>query len=184
MRRIVLALLVAVVGSARFASGAAISVAGAECGTDQLLGLPFSATGNAGTTLCPDVAVGSVLDSSGQPLYGNPITSIQFTLVSGSVDTLTTDPNSELPDLTRTGSTFLLSGRNGIQVGCLLTTGDFQTCINDVVIRFTNTIGLSDDAAFKVTAVNDSVVPEPATGALLLSGLGAALVRRVRRRRT
>ena len=46
MRRVLFVLVLAVVSSVRFASAAAISVAGADCGTNPLLGLTFStATG-------------------------------------------------------------------------------------------------------------------------------------------
>jgi hypothetical protein len=183
MRRVVVALLFAVVASTRFASAAAISVAGAECGSDPLLGLTFTIA-TTGNTSCPG-AFGSILDSSGDPAYGDPITSIDFTIVNGTLnpDDLTVGENSALPDLTFTDSGFQLSGGE-IPVGCFFTTTDVGFCITDVLITFPNTEGLTSDTIFKVTAVNGiTAVPEPATGALLLAGLSAAFVRRRARRR-
>ena len=175
MRRVVIALLFAVVASARFAGAAAISVAGAECGSPPLLGLEFSID-TTGSTSCPG-AFGSILDlSSGDTPYGNPITSIDFTVTGGSIGNLTVDPHSALPVLTFTNFGFELSGGNGITAGC---SRDPIFCITDVLITFPITEGLTSDTIFKVTAVNGvTTVPEPATAALILSGLGAAFLRR------
>lgn len=182
MRRVMVAFLFSVVAGARLASAAAISVAGAECGSPPLLGLEFSIT-TTGSTSCPG-AFGSILDLSSDAMpYGNPITSIDFTVTGGSISNLTVDPHSALPVLTPTGVGFQLSGDTGITAGCFGTTDIL--CTTDVLITFPNTEGLTADTVFKVTAVNGiTTVPEPATSALLLSGLGAAFVRRrVGRRR-
>ena len=207
MRRIVLALLVAVVGSARFASGAAISVAGAECGTPPLGTLSFTTqtgsnlsivTTENGTLACPDVPTGGSLgdfgfgsllsDTTGAPLYGTSLTSLDLT-ISGVTDVSLLDPAS-FPNVPFAftniqflgGNTFRLSGGPGIQISCftsdILTDG--QRCTPDDALILFN--GFATGTTFTVAAVNP--VPEPATSALLLSGLGAALVRRVRRRRT
>ena len=179
MRRVIVALLFAVVASARFASAAAISVAGAECGSPPLLGLTFT-IGTTGTTSCPG-AFGSILDvTTGDTPYGNPITSIDFTVAGGTIGNLTVDRNSALPVLTFTNDGFQLSGGNGITAGC---SRDPVFCIKDVLITVPITEGLTPETTFRVTAVNGiSAVPEPATAALLLSGLSAALVRRRARR--
>ncbi|HTL44425.1 MAG TPA: PEP-CTERM sorting domain-containing protein [Vicinamibacterales bacterium] len=188
MRRIVLALLVAVVGSARFASGAAISVAGAECGTGDLLGLQFTTlTGsNVTSNACPDnnLGVGRIVDSTGStPLYGSSITSIDLAISSVPTDGIDILQGSAFSDILPLGNNvFRLFGGTGIQITCgsPISTADFIVCSpKDAVITFS---GFAPNTAFDVTAVNP--VPEPATSALLLSGLGAALVRRVRRRRT
>jgi hypothetical protein len=181
MRRVMFALLFAVVASARFASAAAISVAGAECGTPPLLGLTFTID-TIGTTSCPG-AIGSILDlPSGDTPYGDPITSIDFTVTGGSISNLTVAENSALSTLTFTNLGFELSSDVGIPVGCSFT-NDVRFCITDVLITFPNTEGLTSGTTFKVTAVNGiTAVPEPATSALLLTGLSAAFVRRRARR--
>ena len=181
MRRVVLAILFAFAGSARLAHAAAISVAGAECGSRPLLGLEFSIDAT-GSDSCPG-AFGAIVDTSGAPLYGDAITSIDFTVLNGSVANLTADSTSALPDFASTPTGFELSGSIGIPAGCL-TVRDAKTCYTDVLITFPNTEGLAGDTRLRVTAVNGVPVPEPGTAVLLLAGLGATAIRRARRRRS
>ena len=94
MRRAAVALFVALGVSVRFASAAAISVAGAECGSPPLLGLTLSVPAggsNIDGTACPDGSFGAILGDSG-PLYGSPIQTIVFSVSDpsqlGNIDSL------------------------------------------------------------------------------------------------
>lgn len=207
MRRIVVALLFTVVASARFASAAAISVAGAECGTPPLGSLTFTApasgsnlllvTTTNGTVACPALSQGQTLGDfgfgaivvNGTPLYGNTITSLDVAITGVSDVALLNQ--SLFPNIPFAFATidsvgngeFRLSGGTGIQISCPLTTADSLRCAPlDALILFND---FAPGTVFTVTAVNGiSTVPEPATSALLLAGFSAAFVRRrVRRRR-
>jgi hypothetical protein len=192
MRRIVFAVLIAVVGSARFASAAAISVAGAECGTPPLLGLSFTA-GSTGTNLtlidtstgsvaCPTTDLGSfgfgaiVDEDTDTPLYGPNITSLDVMITGLTSDTTLEILNGFAFDTIDSlgNNLYRLSGGTGIHIQC--STIRVFCAPDDALILFD---GFRDGASFMVTAVNP--VPEPATGALILTGLSAALVRRRRR---
>jgi len=194
MRRIVFALLIAVVGSARFASAAAISVAGAECGTPPLLGLSFTAgsTGsnltlidtNTGTVACPtntdlgSLGFGAIVDDkTATTLYGPDITSVDLKITGLTPNTTIDLLNGFAFDTIEFlgNDTYRLSGGTGIHIQC----SELRVfCApKDALILFDE---FPEGTSFEVTAVNP--VPEPATGALILTGLSAALVRRRRRK--
>jgi hypothetical protein len=196
MRRIALALFAAVICSARLASGAAISLAGADCGTPELLGLSFNAdvfgasASFTSSTACPGVAIGSILGPTGSPLYGGAgITSVEFAISDPSQldGGLTILPGSQLSTVTFTPTGFILSGGPIGTCGFFTPTADatgIHPCA-DVAIRFE---GFDPGTSFTVTSVNDqavSTVPEPATLSLLLAGGAAARwrLRRTSRRR-
>src|SRR5215216_5997077 len=87
MRRLSILLLLPLLLVSRSAFAARISLAGSDCGTDPLLGLTFTATtvagGVTGTTACPDVAIGAIVDPTGTtPLYGTSITSVGFSITN------------------------------------------------------------------------------------------------------
>lgn len=196
MRRIAFALLFAVVATARFASAAAISVAGADCGSDPLLGLTFTTvTGtnlplvlNSSGVACPEgnLGVGAIVNTSDSaPLYGPTITSLDLMITNPdfAITDLEMLKGSVFTDITPIGDdTFRFSGGAGIPITCFsrLPGADVELAEcspMDALITFE---GFPEDTTFAVTAVNP--VPEPATGALLLSGISAALVRRRSRR--
>jgi PEP-CTERM motif len=198
MRRILPGLFLAVLGTCQVASAAAISVAGTDCGTDQLLGLsfivPITGTNIPTGTACPEnnLGVGSIVGDNGSggtgPLYGSPITSIEFTLSDLSqLEGLEVLAGSALGTgeggitFTRTG--FILSGGAGISIFCGPLTGadlDGSFCSPiDAVILFR---GFEPGTEFTVSAVNGITVPEPASLALLAMGAGAAAIRRRRAR--
>ena len=186
MRRVVVALLFAVVASARFASAAAISVAGAECGSPPLLGLqilvPASGT-NLGTA-CPDQSFGAIIGNTGSgntgPLYGSPVQTIDFSISDPSqIAGLTIISGSAFDKIVPTLNGFQLQGGTGI-LACAPTPIAEINCFTDAVVTFR---GFTPGTVLTVTAVNGiTPVPEPATGALLLAGLSGAVIRRVRRR--
>jgi hypothetical protein len=199
MGRVALAFLFAVVASARFASAAAISVAGADCGSDPLLGLTFvSATGsnlsslvlNTSGSLCPsdNLGFGAIVNTSDSaPLYGPSITSLDLMITNPdvSITDLTSLQGSAFTEITPIGNdTFRLSGGDGIQVSCLssVRTENFSQPVCSPVDALITFDGFAKNTTFAVTAVNP--VPEPATGALVLTGLGAVFLlgRRARRR--
>ncbi len=190
MRRVVFALLVAVVGSARFASGAAISVAGAECGSPPLLGLTLTVpiTGsNITGEACPDGSFGAIFGNTGSgdsgPLYGSPVQTIDFSF-TGDVSQLLANfeflSGSAFDTVVPTETGFRLSG-GGI-FACIPTPAVDLNCFTDAVVTFR---GFPAGTSLQVTAVNGitAPVPEPATAALILSGVSAALIRRGRGRR-
>lgn len=188
MRRVVVALLLAVVGCARFASAAAISVAGADCGSPPLLGLsltvPVTGT-NIDGTACPANSFGSIFGNTGSgdtgPLYGSPIESIGFSISDTSqLIGLEIIKGSAFDSLQITNTGFVLFGGAGIPACAPSLTVDVL-CFQDAVVTFR---GFTAGTTLQVTAVNGiTAVPEPATDALLLTGLGAAAVRRRARRR-
>jgi hypothetical protein len=188
MRRIVVALVTAVLASARFASGAAISVAGAECGSPPLLGLtvtvPASGTNITGSA-CPDGSFGAIFGGTGTgdgALYGSPVQTVDFSF-TGDVNQLLANfefiPGSAFDTVTQTRTGFRLSG-TGI-LACLPSPESDSHCFTDALVTFRD---FPSGTSLQVTAVNGiTAVPEPATSALLVSGLGAALIRRRRRGR-
>lgn len=181
MRRIVVALLFAVVAGARFAGAAAISVAGAECGTPPLLGLTLtvpSSGSNLGTA-CPENSVGEIFGNTGSgdvgPLYGSPVQTIDFSISDLSeLDGLTIISGSAFDTIVPTPTGFQLTGPG--LLACAVTQS--TSCFTDAVVTFR---GFTPGTALTVTAVNGiTAVPEPATAVLVLGGLGAAAVRRKR----
>ena len=197
MRRVIFGLFLAVIASSRFASAAAISVAGADCGTDPLLGLSFTTT--TGTNLplifnpttgvaCPanNIGLGAIVGNTNSGpggLYGPAVTSIAIDIsnpeqLDGHLGVL---EGSSLDLVTFTSTGFILTGTPGIEIGCgSLTRSELSDSIvcspRDALITFT---GFAPGTTFSVSAVNDiSAVPEPATLTLLASGLAAAAVRR------
>ncbi|HYT76608.1 MAG TPA: PEP-CTERM sorting domain-containing protein [Vicinamibacterales bacterium] len=183
MRRIFQGLLLVLFGTCHLASAAAISVAGADCGTDQLLGLTFTVP-TAGTAACPDVAIGGIVGTDGSPLYGLAITSVEFTISDLSqLDGLFVLEGSALGTgeggLTFTPTGFILSGSPGIVIGCVIVAdgGGISCSPKDAVITLR---GFTSGTQFTVTGVNGITVPEPATMTLLLMGAGAAAFRRRR----
>jgi hypothetical protein len=186
MRRVVLALVAAVLASARFASGAAISVAGADCGSPPLLGLtmivPDTGTNITGTA-CPDGSFGAIFGNTGDgsgPLYGSPVQTIDFSF-SGDLSqlgTLEVIPGSAFDTIEPTETGFRLSG-SGIPACLSISLADVS-CFTDAVVTFR---GFPGGTTLAVTGVNGISVPEPATGALILSGVGAVVMRRRNRRR-
>ena len=198
MRRILPGLFLAVLGTCQLASAASISVAGTDCGTDQLLGLtfivPITGTNIPTGTACPEnnLGVGSIVGDNGSggtgPLYGSPITSIEFRLTDlAQLDGLEVLPGSALGTgeggITFTKTGFILSGGAGINIFCgPLIDGDvggLGCSPIDAVILFR---GFDPGTEFTVSAVNGIAVPEPASLALLLTGAGAAAIRRRRAR--
>jgi PEP-CTERM motif len=179
MRRIFQGLLLTLFGTCHLASAAGISVAGADCGSDPLLGLTFTVP-TTGTTACPGVAIGGIVGPDGSPLYGTSITSIQFTISDLSqLVGLTVLDSSALGSLSFTPTGFILSGGVGI-LACaepfIGLDAVVQPCFADAVIRLEDFTGTQ----FTVTGVNGVTVPEPATMTLLLMGTGAAAFRRRR----
>jgi len=198
IRRVVLA-AVFLAAACRVASAAAISVAGADCGTDPLLGLTFTtATGTNlplvvnGSVACPagGLGLGAIVGEPGSgnsgPLYGPAITSIEFDVSDpaqlGNLEILR---GSLLDHITLTSTGFLLTGDPGIQIGCGFPTdieggGSVVCSPTDALITFS---GFEANTTFTVAAVNGipAAVPEPATLTLLATGLAAVAIRRRRR---
>jgi hypothetical protein len=191
MRRVVIGLCVTLLLTCRLAQAAAISVAGADCGTDPLLGLTFTAplSGSSGAldgAGCPTggFGLGSIVDGSGAGLYGPVVNSIQFSIsdpgqvlssglsVFGAIGT---DPGGV--EFTETG--FRLSGGPGIYATCTFIGGrtfDGPCGYKDALITFS---GFEAGTQFTVVAVNGiSTVPEPGTLGLLLTGLGGTVASR------
>jgi hypothetical protein len=198
MRRVALAVIVLVAASCRLASAAAISVAGADCGTDPLLGLTFTtATGtnlplvlNGSGVACPSggIGLGAIIGEPGSgdagPLYGLAITSIEFEVSDpAQLDGLEILKGSALDHLTLTRTGFVLTGDPGIEIGCTIlfdVEGAPIVCSpKDALITFS---GFEPDTTFSVAAVNGiAAVPEPAS--LTLLGIGTAAAAAIRRRR-
>lgn len=175
MRTSSLSALLAILAFAAPASAARIAISSQDCGTPDLLGLTFTITGDA-------CEAGFVTDPLGsEPLYGDPITVVGFsTDYDGMLsDVLEVDEElSDLPIITFFGNSFTLSG-DGIGLGCT----EFLGCeVTELTIRIflddtTSLLGTT----FRVTQVNDAVVPEPGSLVLLTTGLLAAAGRRLRR---
>jgi hypothetical protein len=193
MRRLALLLLLPLLLVSRSAYAARISLAGADCGTDPLLGLSFTVDtvsgGVQGTVACPEVAIGGIVDSSGfTPLYGSSITSVGFTISNPGQITesnpLVVDDGSAIAAnqiFTSVEEGFLLSG-GSVDIGCGIIVGDdtpFPCSPRDLTIFIS---GFEPGTTFTVTSVNGiSVpVPEPASISLLLAGLAAGALRRRR----
>jgi hypothetical protein len=190
MRRVVFGLCVTLFLTCRLAQAAAISVAGADCGTDPLLGLTFTTlTGSSGaldSAGCPTLGfgLGSIAGSEGS-LYGPVVNSIEFrisdpgqVLASGltvSGGAIGSGPTGVI-EYTETG--FRLSGGFGIYAPCTFIggTSDGPCGFKDALITFS---GFEAGTVFTVAAVNGiAAVPEPGTLGLLLAGLGAAVAGR------
>jgi hypothetical protein len=193
MRRIVCGVLFAVFGTCQVARAAAISVAGTDCGTDQLLGLSFivPVTGTnlpLGTNACPagNLGVGAIVGDNGfgTPLYGTSITSIEFNVTDpGQLQGLQIIDGSLLGigegGITFTPTGFILSGSPGIQITCGIIGADidqiFPCTPKDALITFR---GFEPGTEVTVSAVNG--IPEPASLTLLLLGAGGAALHRRR----
>ncbi|MEN3339047.1 MAG: hypothetical protein V7647_2723 [Acidobacteriota bacterium] len=191
MRRVVIGLCVTLLFTCRLAQAAAISVAGADCGTDPLLGLTFTTlTGSSGGldgAGCPTGGFGlGAIAGSGGPLYGPVVNSIEFSIsdpgqVVSSGLTVTGGAIGSGPtglvEYTETG--FRLSGGFGIYAPCTFIgegTSDGPCGFKDALITFS---GFEAGTQFTVVAVNGiSSVPEPGTLGLLLTGLGGAVAGR------
>jgi hypothetical protein len=198
MRRIVLAVIVLLAAGCRLASAAAISVAGADCGTDPLLGLSFKTltgtnlplTGSGAACPADGMGLGAIIGEPGSgesgPLYGPAITSIEFDISNplelrkAGLDIL---EGSELTHVSWTNTGFILTGDPGITIGCTsldIEIGRFCSP-SDALITFS---GFAPNTTFTVAAVNGipAPVPEPATLSLLAVGAAAAAAIRRRRR--
>ena len=196
MRRVVFGLCVTLFLTCRLAQAAAISVAGADCGTDPLLGLTFTTLTGASAPLiagCPTggFGLGSIVNGSGGSLYGPVVNSIEFSIsdraqfTDNPLTVLYTSAigagEGGLLEYTETG--FRLSGGPGIFAPCTFAgvTYDGPCGHRDALVTFS---GFTAGTEFTVVAVNGiSAVPEPGTLGLLLTGLGAAVVGRRRRGR-
>ncbi|HTI39679.1 MAG TPA: PEP-CTERM sorting domain-containing protein [Vicinamibacterales bacterium] len=185
MRRVAVALLFAMLATVRFAHAAAISVAGAECGSPPLLGLQIivPATGSNLGTACPDNSFGSIFGDTGGgetgPLYGSPLLTIDFTVSDlSALANLEILQGSAFDKLVTTPTGFELQG-GGI-LACAPSKDPATDCFPDAVVTFSD---FNPGTVLRVTAVNGVAVPEPATTALILSGMTAAFVRRRARRR-
>ncbi len=176
MRTSCLSALLAILTFAAPASAARIAISSQDCGTPNLLGLTFTIVT---TDACE---AGFVTDPDGsEPLYGDPITVIGFTTDYDGMlsDVLEVDEEiSELPIITFFGNSFTLSG-DGIGLGCteLLGCEVTELTIRILLDDTTSLLGTT----FRVTQVNDAVVPEPGSLVLLTTGLLAAAGRRLRR---
>lgn len=193
MRGLSLVLILPLLALPRPADAARISLASADCGTPDLLGLTFTIQPNGlpdgGTDACPGVAVGSLVGDGGtQPLYGTSITSIGFVISNpGQIDVtnpLDVDPDSAIGADLRfidVSNGFLLTG-GSIAIVCGLPDTRDGLCIPpDLTIAAE---GFAPGTVLTVISVNGiSAVPEPALLALLAGGTASAWLRRRRRRR-
>jgi hypothetical protein len=191
MRRIAILLLLPLLLVSRSAYAARISLAGADCGTDPLLGLSFTvntpAGGVQGTVACPEVAIGAIVDPTGfTPLYGSSITSVGFSITNpeqiNSDNPLVVDDGSSIGANTTFESAeggFLLTGGSvDINCGSSFTYDTAPPCSPRDLTIFIE--GFEQGTTFRVTSVNGISVPEPATMSLLLAGLAAGALRRRR----
>ena len=193
MRQLRFALLVPVIVCAASVGNARAATMGLEsdnCGTPPLLGLtirfPTSLVSCGASTLdATSGGIGSVFDmDTSTPLYGNEITSITLLLSVAPLTPVTLTPNTTSifnsivasPD----GTSLFISGP-----GFLVCTDGPSVCPNiDLVIGALS--GFAEGTTITVTAVNGAAtaVPEPATLALVSSGLAAVLARRRSRLRS
>ncbi len=198
MRRVVFGLCVTLFLTCRLAQAASISLAGADCGTDPLLGLTFTTLTGTSAALnsagCPTggFGLGSIVNGSGGSLYGPVVNSIEFSISDRAQFTdnpLTVLYTSAIGAgegglLVYTETGFRLSGGPGIFAPCTFVgvTYDGPCGYRDALITFS---GFAAGTEFTVVAVNGiSAVPEPGTLGLLLTGVGAAIVSRRRRGRS
>jgi len=192
MRQLRAAILVPVfacavsVGNAR---GAIISVGGDECGTDPLLGLTFTLPPplvSCSSSPDPVQGIAGAVSPAGTTgtLYGSDILSVDFLVTPTNLSflpSLTVGESSALTMIQLIPGGFRLFNPSGPGI-C---PDGPSTCPVDVLITLTGLAPEDFGTSFTVSAVNTTQrVPEPATIALVATGLAAVFARKRRSRRS